>query len=179
MKRKTLSARLRFEIFKRDGFVCQYCGAHPPGAILHVDHVVPVKDGGDNEETNLVTACSVCNGGKAAVSLSVVPVALKKKAALIKEREKQLRGYTDICMQQRERLEDESWRIAGIFMDGFTRGRIRRDWFGSIKNFVKQLGVVEVTEAMDIAMASNATGEGHVFRYFCGVCWRKIKGPAP
>ena len=27
---RSLSKKARFEIFKRDGFVCQYCGAHPP-----------------------------------------------------------------------------------------------------------------------------------------------------
>ena len=34
--RKQISARIRFEIFKRDQFTCQYCGAHPPAVILQV-----------------------------------------------------------------------------------------------------------------------------------------------
>lgn len=29
-KRKGIGKKLRFTIFKRDGFVCQYCGAKPP-----------------------------------------------------------------------------------------------------------------------------------------------------
>ena len=65
-KRKAISKKTRFEVFKRDGFTCQYCGAHPPQAILHVDHIVPVAEGGGNEDTNLVTACDHCNLGKAA-----------------------------------------------------------------------------------------------------------------
>ena len=35
--RKQISARIRFEIFKRDQFTCQYCGAHPPAVILQVE----------------------------------------------------------------------------------------------------------------------------------------------
>lgn len=35
-KRKSISKKVRFEVFKRDGFSCQYCGATPPGALLHV-----------------------------------------------------------------------------------------------------------------------------------------------
>jgi 5-methylcytosine-specific restriction endonuclease McrA len=40
-KRKTISKKLRFEIFKRDGFQCAYCGQAPPSVILEVDHIEP------------------------------------------------------------------------------------------------------------------------------------------
>lgn len=63
--RKSTGKRLRFEIFKRDGFTCQYCGKQPPEAVLVVDHIMPVASGGDNDPLNLVTACEVCNQGKA------------------------------------------------------------------------------------------------------------------
>ena len=69
MARKALSKRTRFEIFKRDGFRCVYCGATPNDSPLHVDHVNPVAEGGATHETNLVTACQSCNGGKSAVPL--------------------------------------------------------------------------------------------------------------
>ena len=44
--RRALSKRVRFEIFKRDGFKCLYCGATPAQKVLRVDHVTPVVDGG-------------------------------------------------------------------------------------------------------------------------------------
>ena len=65
MERKSLSKKLRFEIFKRDQFTCQYCGQQPPDVVLEVDHIMPVSKGGDNDEMNLVTACFDCNRGKA------------------------------------------------------------------------------------------------------------------
>jgi len=56
---------LRFRILKRDNFSCRYCGRRPPEVVLHIDHLVPVSRGGTNEPGNLITACSLCNLGKA------------------------------------------------------------------------------------------------------------------
>lgn len=41
-KRKALSNRTRFEVFKRDKFTCQYCGAKAPDVVLQCDHIVAV-----------------------------------------------------------------------------------------------------------------------------------------
>ena len=64
--RRTITPSVRFEVFRRDSFTCQYCGGRAPTVILHVDHVVPVVAGGTNDLANLLTACSVCNEGKGA-----------------------------------------------------------------------------------------------------------------
>jgi 5-methylcytosine-specific restriction endonuclease McrA len=58
--------KMRFYILTRDGFKCKYCGRSPATdqVILQVDHVVPRKLGGDENENNLVTACRDCNYGK-------------------------------------------------------------------------------------------------------------------
>lgn len=42
MKRKSLSKKTRFEVFKRDSFTCQYCGRSAPEVVLQVDHIKPV-----------------------------------------------------------------------------------------------------------------------------------------
>jgi len=55
-------------LFARDGYRCQYC--HRPQAELRHrecltrDHLIPLSRGGDNEWTNVVTACSSCNTRK-------------------------------------------------------------------------------------------------------------------
>lgn len=69
MSRKALSKRLRFEVFKRDGFVCRYCGAQPPGVLLVIDHIVPLARGGTDDPMNLQTACEACNQGKSDIPL--------------------------------------------------------------------------------------------------------------
>jgi hypothetical protein len=65
MKRKATSKRLRFEVFNRDHFTCQYCGAQPPSVVLVCDHIIPVSKGGLTSSENLVTAYESCNAGKA------------------------------------------------------------------------------------------------------------------
>jgi hypothetical protein len=65
--REPISAGLRFDVFNRDHFRCRYCGrGRDEGAVLHVDHVIPVAQGGRTEIGNLVTACAACNLGKSA-----------------------------------------------------------------------------------------------------------------
>lgn len=63
--REPIPAQLRFRVLQRDGFRCQYCGrSAADGAALHLDHVVPVADGGETSADNLLTACDQCNLGK-------------------------------------------------------------------------------------------------------------------
>jgi hypothetical protein len=64
-RRRSTGKRLRFEVFKRDHFTCQYCGAQPPEIVLVVDHIVPVASGGETTLENLLSACEPCNQGKA------------------------------------------------------------------------------------------------------------------
>ena len=69
-KRKQVSKRMRFEVFKRDMFTCQYCGKKSPDVVLNADHINPVSKGGKNTITNLITACEDCNSGKSNIELS-------------------------------------------------------------------------------------------------------------
>ena len=62
--RSPLSPKLRMDVFKRDKFVCQYCGACGPDIELEIDHIIPVSRGGTDELSNLKTACWDCNRGK-------------------------------------------------------------------------------------------------------------------
>ncbi len=55
----------RRNVFKRDHFTCQYCGAQPGSEELTLDHVVPRSQGGVSSWTNCVLACLACNKRKA------------------------------------------------------------------------------------------------------------------
>lgn len=48
----------RFNLFLRDGFTCQYCGAAEE---LTFDHLIPRSRGGRTTWENIVTACAPCN----------------------------------------------------------------------------------------------------------------------
>ena len=53
----------RFEIFNRDRYACQYCGAETKQ--LTLDHVLPRYRGGQHTWENVVSACVSCNRHKA------------------------------------------------------------------------------------------------------------------
>lgn len=61
-ERKAIPNYIRFQVFKRDRFTCQYCGKS--GVELEVDHIHPLASGGTNDLDNLITACKDCNRGK-------------------------------------------------------------------------------------------------------------------
>jgi 5-methylcytosine-specific restriction endonuclease McrA len=64
-RRADVTTGVRYAILRRDGFRCVLCGATADdGATLHVDHIVPVVDGGTGSEQNLRTLCADCNLGK-------------------------------------------------------------------------------------------------------------------
>ncbi|WP_082053759.1 HNH endonuclease [Gordoniibacillus kamchatkensis] len=52
---------LRWKIWERDDFTCQYCGTRTN---LTIDHVIPEVQGGSMVEENLATACITCNTRK-------------------------------------------------------------------------------------------------------------------
>jgi hypothetical protein len=170
--RKPISTRTRFEIFKRDGFVCQYCGRHPPDIILNVDHIIAIANGGDNSRDNLTTSCRDCNYGKNAVPLSAIPQSLSDKAALISEREKQLKGFRRVIQAQKIRQENDCWNVVRVGWPDATSWP-KRD-FLTIKRFIDRLSYEEVIEAMEIASAKFPYGGNSCWKYFCGVSWRKI-----
>ncbi|QUT07939.1 HNH endonuclease [Sphingobium phenoxybenzoativorans] len=172
MARKAISKTARFEVFKRDGFTCQYCGNHPPHAILEVDHIIAVAAGGENDEDNLVTACFNCNRGKAARSLDLVPQSLASKAAEVAEREAQLAGYNAILNAKRERLEAHVWRVVEHLTG---EAKTSHERFSSIKKFVDILGLHEVLDAVDITKGRRPHADYAQWKYFCGVCWTKIR----
>lgn len=63
--RTPLKPKERWFVLKRDNFTCQLCGAsRSTGAILEIDHKVPVANGGSNDFENLWVLCFECNRGK-------------------------------------------------------------------------------------------------------------------
>lgn len=174
--RKALSKKTRFEVFKRDLFTCQYCGAHPPGVLLHVDHVLAVSNGGGNDRDNLTTACEPCNLGKGARSLAAVPESLSEKAKRVAEADAQLLGYQAILEAKRARIDAEMWRVADALDTASSTLGMDKRWLAGIRNFIDKLGLHKVLDATDIARRKFPYGGQKTFLYFCGICWKEIRG---
>jgi 5-methylcytosine-specific restriction endonuclease McrA len=63
-ERKTINTKTRKEIFKRDKYICGYCGVKKKLDSLAIDHIIPVRYGGFHGAENFVTACRKCNRKK-------------------------------------------------------------------------------------------------------------------
>ena len=170
-----ISKRLRFEVFKRDGFECAYCGATPPSVILELDHVTPISQGGLTEIDNLVTACFSCNRGKANILLDNIPQGLAYRAAEVLEREAQISGYQDIMKHRRMRLEADAQEILELFCAHFNMDGIPKNDFISIKNFVDKIGLDDCMHSVELAFHKRIYSYSRTFKYFCGACWGKFR----
>jgi 5-methylcytosine-specific restriction endonuclease McrA len=54
---------IRAKVLARDCLRCRSCGI-VCSASAHVDHILPLEDGGSDDEGNLQTLCRSCHGRK-------------------------------------------------------------------------------------------------------------------
>lgn len=152
-ERTALPARVRFEVFKRDKFTCQYCGARAPDVLLHCDHVVPVAEGGGNDILNLVTSCARCNGGKGAIPLSDTQAIDRQLDNLteLEERRQQL----EMMVRWRDELQGLADDTVAVIADRVAeRGTFLPNEAGraDIKRWLKRYSVEEILRAVDESM---------------------------
>jgi len=152
-KRQEITKTIRFEVFKRDQFKCQYCGASAPDVLLQVDHINPVAKGGGNDVINLITACFACNSGKRDKLLSDKTVVLKQKQQLeqLQERREQL----DMMLQWHEGLKilsDDIYKSLKAHWEDNTKGyALNENGMLKIKKWAKAYSFDEILKAMDSA----------------------------
>lgn len=180
----SISKTIRFEVFKRDSFRCQYCGKTPPEVVLEVDHIQPKSKGGPDDINNFVTACFNCNRGKRDIVLSTIPSTVGFNLDVLKEKEIQLSEYNKFTQKIEKRIQEEIRLIGSAYSQEFPRWVLTESFQQtSVKYFLHRLPVSIVTEAMEQScqrmkkkypQLSKAADES--IRYFCGYCWRKIKG---
>lgn len=173
--REPISKKLRFEIFKRDGFSCAYCGNKPPDVVLEVDHIVAVSNGGNNSKLNLITSCFNCNRGKGCEELSSIPPKLTEDLAKNKEKESQLKEYRKYIEEVQSRQSNDIESINKAFRLTFPNWDLS-DQFKrkTLTRFLKMLPLHEVVGAMQVACDRMSHDEDKAVKYFCGICWRKF-----
>ena len=158
-----LSKRIRFEVFKRDKFTCQYCGKKAPDVVLHVDHVVPKAEGGGDEMLNLVTACASCNLGKGPRMLSDDSVVEKQRRQLeeLQERKEQI----DMMVRWHQSVleeEDHALTAAADHWDGFwdDQWTLNDHGMAALAKLIKRFSLDEVLAAMPIAVQNYGKRDG-------------------
>lgn len=154
-KRKHISKKIRFEVYKRDSFTCQYCGRKAPDVELEVDHIKPVAKGGSNDIMNLVTSCVDCNRGKSDRELDDNSVVEKQRTQLekLQARNEQLK----MMLQWREELanmEDMEVDAVEKVIERHTGDGINDVGKRIIRNLIKKNGLAEVIECTEIAFTA-------------------------
>lgn len=64
VERGKVSNKMRFSIYKRDGYRCCICGRTGTFDDLEIDHIKPIAKGGKSTYDNLQTLCKRCNQEK-------------------------------------------------------------------------------------------------------------------
>jgi len=180
-QRKAIGPKLRFEVFKRDSFTCQYCGGKAPDVVLSVDHIKPVCEGGENEILNLVTACSDCNLGKGPRELSDDAEIKKQQRQLedLNERRLQL----EMLLKWRQGLSSET----DLKVQALVKRMLALDaTYGpnekgekDIRRWLRRFTVEELLEAVDISFEQYLEhSEGEATSESWNKAFSKIPGVA-
>lgn len=170
-----ITKKMRFDIFKRDCFTCQYCGGTPPKVVLEIDHIHPKSKGGDNKEDNYLTSCFDCNRGKSNRSLTNIPQTLKERTSVLKEKSTQMQEYNkfmSIIQKQKEKAIDRICVPYEAKFPDYTLADIFKET--TLSMFLNKLNEEEIIEAMQIACSRFNTSY-NIVKYFCGICWTKIR----
>lgn len=184
-KRKPISKKTRFEVFKRDKFSCQYCGLAAPLVILHVDHVVPVAEGGDNNILNLVTACQGCNSGKGKRLLSDDAAILLQKQQLDELQEKN--EQRKLMLKWRKELKNAEETDVSIAVHDINQWSpefiVSENGVRDIRRLIRMFGLSEVLIAIDISESTyhrcdpngvlSKTSWEFSFTKIGGICWTR------
>ena len=155
-KRKSISKRLRFEVFKRDSFKCQWCGKSPDqDKVLQVDHIDPVSKGGTNEITNLITSCKDCNSGKSNIRINDNTVVLKQRRQLehLQEKREQIELMFEWKNQLLNLKEDTVEEIIVYLEKNIPNFSINEKGRSSIKKYTDKLNaslIVSGNEKFDL-----------------------------
>jgi hypothetical protein len=179
MARKSISKKLRFEVFKRDGFRCQYCGRAAPDIVLEIDHIKPVADGGENDILNLITSCKDCNSGKGDRSLTENTTLAKQRDQLeeLNERREQL----EMMIQWKEELsklkDDVVDRLSQHWSKLVPGYSLNENGLQAFKKLTKQFDLHEILDAMQTAVDQYVTfHQGKPDQESVELSWKKVPG---
>jgi hypothetical protein len=176
-----VSKRLRYEILRRDNHACRYCGGVAPDVVLTVDHVTPTALGGSDAPDNLVAACKDCNSGKTSVSpdsplvADIAQKAVEWGAAI--ERWNAIQSFRRDEREDYVETFDQAWH-RWQYGPADDRKHVPRppDWEVTIWQFFETgLPMEELEDAVKIACSNSKLQLDSIFRYLCGVVWKKVE----
>jgi hypothetical protein len=173
-----VSKSLRFQIFRRDGHECRYCGRSAPDVQLTIDHVIATALGGKDEPGNLVTACSECNGGKSATpaDAAIIDDVAQDAVRWARAQKVAARQFLDRLAARNE--------LRATFKAEWDRWTVKEtdepiplpdSWANTVDNLLSAgLPMVALIDSIDVAMCTEMVKPENTFRYMCGVAWNRV-----
>ncbi len=179
-KRKSISKTLRFEVFKRDSFTCQYCGRKAPDVLLEIDHIEPISKGGSNDILNLITSCKDCNSGKSDRQLADTTVINKRRQKLeeLQERKEQI----EMMFQWQKgllELDDEIIKQISDFWSEQVPGYyLNENGIKGLKKLKRRFEIDEIMAAIKIAAEQYLKFDknGTPIKESVEYAWKKVGG---
>ncbi len=153
IKRKSISKRIRFEVFKRDKFTCQYCGKKAPDVILEVDHIHPKSKGGADGILNFTTSCYECNRGKSNIQLDDQSALQKQRKQMeeVQERREQI----ELMFKWQESLtdlqKDTLTQVVEYIDNKIGKFSLNENGKRTIEKLINKFNLQDILEAIDIS----------------------------
>lgn len=169
--------KVRFEVLRRDGFRCQYCGqsatdpsielelayldeGNLPSGELQVDHVEPSSKGGSDDPLNLVTACVACNSGKSDRVLSDESI-LQRQFGYLEKAELRRQTLREMMRWKRSLEASKNERLGDFveFWEGLTHNTTTLNTHGraAIKTLLNNRSDWSEEDILDAMVASIET----------------------
>ena len=166
--RKSIGKRQRFRVFARDGYTCRYCGGQPPGVKLVIDHMIPVAEGGTNDDDNLITSCEPCNQGKSDKPLKCIAPTDEVEKRLAQQYLEQIELAEMAARAARARVEIKA-TISDYFMKVFdARYAPTGSDLSTLVNIAFEFGADVLFTWLDYTASKNI----NLYRaipYICGI----------
>lgn len=164
-----LSKSVRFEVFARDSFTCQYCGRRPPDVVLECDHIHPQSKGGQDDLMNLITSCADCNRGKSAKVISEVAPRPDADLAFLKTQQEivEVQRFLDAKKKQDGLNEQLCDVLRDLWCQSLTPEHEPTNVL--LLPWIAKYGAEEIAEAVKIASLPYLRGQFHGYDE-----WRKI-----
>tara|TARA_R110000744_G_scaffold321118_2_gene427239 strand:- start:3631 stop:3939 length:309 start_codon:yes stop_codon:yes gene_type:complete len=99
---------------------------------------------------------------------------LSKKIEIQKEAKEQLASFEKELKSKKAKITRKINKLEKIF-ELETDHTFTYSFKQSIKKFFESLSEHEITDSMEIALSKFSDKPALATKYFCGICWNKIK----
>ena len=173
----TVPKIIRYKVFHRDKFTCQYCGRTPPEVTLEIGYKIPKSEGEDEDISNLVTVCHKCNinnKGKKITKNIFKANNLDIEYLEAEQRLAEMKKYKEI----KEKLEEETIETISDLQEFFCE-QMRTSWIVEHQSIRWLLYFHDPSEIEKAIVFASVQAKDRMpsdqWRYACGILrnWRQ------